>query len=174
MTYPSKSVRKRFDPVAYKKSDGLAKECITKYLERIGHDVLPSEEDYGVDLQSTYWDGAVLHEYCHEVEMKHMWEGDWPTIWKDIHIPFRKKRLLTQIYGDDWNKGKNKYVEFYFYIIRGDCKKAWRMHGTVVQNSPVVEVPNRAVRKGEYFFKVPVDKAELIDLGVKNEQGNST
>ena len=27
---------------------------------------------------------------------------------------------------------------------------------------------------GQYFFKVPVDKAELIDLGVKNEQGNST
>ncbi len=42
------------------------------------------------------------------------------------------------------------------------------MHGTVVQNSPVVEVPNRAVRKGEYFFKVPVSKAELIDLGVKD------
>jgi len=164
MTYPLKSKRKRFDPVAYKKSDTLAKDCITKYLMSLGHTVLEIKEDYGVDLSSTL-DGII---YKHEVEMKHMWEGDWPTVWKDINIPFRKNRLLTQVYGDDWNKGKNKDVEFYFYIIRGDCKVAWKMHGTVVQNSPVVEVPNRAVRKGEYFFKVPVSKAELIDLGVKD------
>jgi|TARA_X000001382_G_C3138115_1_gene168607 hypothetical protein len=161
MTYPLKSKRKRFDPVAYKKSDTLAKDCITEYLLSLGHTVLDINEDYGVDLSSIL-DGA---DYKHEVEMKHMWEGDWPTAWKDINIPFRKNRLLTQVYG---NKGENKDVEFYFYIIRGDCKKAWKMHGTVVQNSPVVEVPNRAVRKGEYFFKVPVAKAELIDLGVKD------
>ena len=162
MIYPSKSKRKRFDPVAYKKSDGLAKECITKYLERVGHDVLPPEEDYGVDLQSTYWDGGILHEHYHEVEMKHMWEGEWPTAWKDIHIPFRKQRLLNKVYD------KDQEANFYFYIIRGDCKVAWRMDATIVKDSPVVEVPNRAVRKGEYFFKVPVDKAELIDLGVKD------
>ena len=137
------------------------RDCITEYLLSLGHTVLDINEDYGVDLSSIL-DGA---DYKHEVEMKHMWEGDWPTAWKDINIPFRKNRLLTQVYG---NKGENKDVEFYFYIIRGDCKKAWKMHGTVVQNSPVVEVPNRAVRKGEYFFKVPVAKAELIDLGVKN------
>ena len=39
------------------------------------------------------------------------------------------------------------------------------MDANIVKDSPVVEVPNRAVRKGEYFFKVPVDKAELIEMG---------
>ena len=155
MTYPLKSKRKRFDPVAYKKSDTLAKDCITKYLMSLGHTVLEIKEDYGVDLSSTL-DGVV---YKHEVEMKHMWEGDWPTVWKDINIPFRKNRLMVQVFN------KEPLANFHFYIIRGDCKVAWKMDANIVKDSPVVEVPNRAVRKGEYFFKVPVDKAELIEVG---------
>ena len=66
MTYPLKSKRKRFDPVAYKKSDTLAKDCITKYLMSLGHTVLEIKEDYGVDLSSTL-DPVV---YKHEVKMK--------------------------------------------------------------------------------------------------------
>jgi hypothetical protein len=87
-----------------------------------------------------------------------MWEGDWPTAWKDINIPFRKNRLIVQVFDND------SFANFYFYIIRGDCEVAWRMDANVVKGSPVIEVPNRLIREGEYFFKVPVDKAELITL----------
>ena len=160
MTSPFKSKRKRFDPKSYQRSDRKAKDCITKYLKSLGHTVLATKEDYSVDLTSTL-NGVT---YKHEVEMKHVWDGEWPSAWKDVNIPFRKKRLLTQVYGSE----DSKDIKFYFYIIRGDCKKAWKMDALIVQNSPVVEVPNRAVRKGEYFFKVPVAKAELIDLGVKD------
>ena len=159
MTYPLKSKRKRFDPVAYKQSDNKAKKCITKYLTSIGHTVLDTEENFGVDLTSTL-ENIV---YNHEVEMKHMWEGDWPTVWKDINIPFRKNRLIVQVFDND------PLATFYFYIIRGDCEVAWKMDATIVKDSPVVEVPNRAVREGEYFFKVPVDKAELIWLEEPHE-----
>tara|TARA_R100001594_G_C4048247_1_gene264535 strand:- start:1913 stop:2398 length:486 start_codon:yes stop_codon:yes gene_type:complete len=159
MTYPLKSKRKRFDPVAYKQSDNKAKKCITKYLTSIGHTVLDTEENFGVDLTSTL-ENIV---YNHEVEMKHMWEGDWPTVWKDINIPFRKNRLIVQVFDND------PLANFYFYIIRGDCEVAWKMDATIVKDSPVVEVPNRAVREGEYFFKVPVDKAELIWLEEPHE-----
>ena len=155
MTYPLKSKRKRFDPVAYKQSDNKAKKCITKYLTSIGHTVLDTEENFGVDLMSTLENTT----YNHEVEMKHMWEGEWPTVWKDINIPFRKNRLMVQVFN------KEPLANFHFYIIRGDCKVAWKMDANIVKDSPVVEVPNRAVRKGEYFFKVPVDKAELIEVG---------
>ena len=158
MTYPLKSKRKRFDPVAYKQSDNKAKKCITKYLTSIGHTVLDTEENFGVDLTSTL-ENIV---YNHEVEMKHMWEGDWPTVWKDINIPFRKNRLIVQVFDND------PLANFYFYI-RGDCEVAWKMDATIVKDSPVVEVPNRAVREGEYFFKVPVDKAELIWLEEPHE-----
>ena len=159
MPYPLKSKRKRFDPVAYKQSDNKAKKCITKYLTSIGHTVLDTEENFGVDLTSTL-ENIV---YNHEVEMKHMWEGDWPTVWKDINIPFRKNRLIVQVFDND------PLANFYFYIIRGDCEVAWKMDATIVKDSPVVEVPNRAVREGEYFFKVPVDKAELIWLEEPHE-----
>ena len=155
VTYPLKSKRKRFDPVAYKQSDNKAKKCITKYLMSLGHTVLDTEENFGVDLMSTLENTT----YNHEVEMKHMWEGEWPTVWKDINIPFRKNRLMVQVFN------KEPLANFHFYIIRGDCKVAWKMDANIVKDSPVVEVPNRAVRKGEYFFKVPVDKAELIEVG---------
>ena len=155
VTYPLKSKRKRYDPVAYKQSDNKAKKCITKYLISLGHTVLDTEENFGVDLMSTLENTT----YNHEVEMKHMWEGDWPTVWKDINIPFRKNRLMVQVFN------KEPLANFHFYIIRGDCKVAWKMDANIVKDSPVVEVPNRAVRKGEYFFKVPVDKAELIEVG---------
>ena len=159
MTYPLKSKRKRFDPIAYKQADNKAKKCITKYLTSIGHTVLDTEENFGVDLTSIL-DNTT---YNHEVEMKHMWEGEWPTVWKDINIPFRKNRLIVQVFDND------PLANFYFYIIRGDCEVAWKMDGNIVKDSPVVEVPNRAVRKGEYFFKVPVDKAELIWLEEPHE-----
>ena len=155
VTYPLKSKRKRFDPIAYKQSDNKAKKCITKYLMSLGHTVLDTEENFGVDLMSTLENTT----YNHEVEMKHMWEGEWPTVWKDINIPFRKNRLIVQVFN------KEPLANFHFYIIRGDCKVAWKMDANIVKDSPVVEVPNRAVRKGEYFFKVPVDKAELIEVG---------
>ena len=154
MTYLS-SKRKRFNPTMYKIADKTAKDCMIKYLTNLGHKVTPPIEKYGVDLHSKYKDT----EYHHEVEMKFMWEGDWPTGWKDINIPFRKARLLDMVYGKDENANLS------FYIIRGDCKQAWKMDGRVVEHSPVVEVPNRAVRKGEYFFKIPVEKAELLTLG---------
>ena len=154
MTYPFKSKRKRFDPIAYKQADSKAKECITNYLISLGHTVFDTEENFGVDVMSTLENTA----YNHEVEMKHMWEGDWPTAWKDINIPFRKNRLIVQVFDND------SFANFYFYIIRGDCEVAWRMDANVVKASPVIEVPNRAVKEGEYFFKVPVDKAELIEL----------
>ena len=146
------SKRKPFDRGLYNIADPLAKKCITKYLTDIKHIVDPPTENYGVDLHSTL-DGD---PYYHEVEMKFMWKGEWPKSWGDIHIPYRKNRLIKKIYGE------NPKANFYFYIIRGDCQQAWKMNGKTVQSSEVVEVPNRRIHKGEYFFKVPVDKAELL------------
>ena len=162
MTYPLKSKRKRFDPTLYKVSDKLAKDSLTKYLVALGHDVNEHKERMGVDLESSLAAGAVRIPYLHEVEIKFLWEDEWPEAWKDINIPFRKKRLIDKVYSE------NDKARFSFYILRGDCKVAWKIDGQVVKGSPVVEVPNRQVRSGEYFYKVPLDKAELITLEEKD------
>ena len=164
MKYPS-SKRKKFNPALYRKADPLAKECISKYLMSLGHEVTIPKENYGVDILSNpplphlnHPNHPPVTEH-HEVEMKFMWEGEWPKGWRNVNIPFRKARLIDMVYNKDEN------ARFFFYIIRKDCKQAWKMDGRVVQASPVVEVPNRAVPKGEYFYKVPLDKAELINIG---------
>ena len=164
MKYPS-SKRKRFNPALYKMADPLAKKCISKYLINLGHKVHIPKENYGVDILSNpplphlnHPNHPPVTEH-HEVEMKFMWEGEWPKGWRNVNIPFRKARLIDMVYNKDEN------ARFFFYIIRKDCKQAWKMDGRVVQASPVVEVPNRAVPKGEYFYKVPLDKAELINIG---------
>ena len=157
--HPFKSKRKRFDPALYKISDKLGKDSLTTYLISEGHDVRRGEK-MGVDLESSLPAGGVCIPYHHEVEIKFMWEGDWPTAWKDINIPFRKKRLIDSVYG------KNDKARFYFYILRGDCKVAWKIDGHAVKSSPVVEVPNRHIKSGEYFYKIPLTKAELISLDI--------
>ena len=145
---------KSFDKKRYELNDTKGKNCITRFLKSIGHTVQEPIETMRMDLESVYEDTV----YYHEVEMKHMWTGEWPEVWQDVHIPYRKKKLI------DYVLSLKTQPKFYFYIIRGDCKQAWKMNYRHVMKSKVVEVPNRAIRSGEYFYKVLLNEAELINI----------
>jgi hypothetical protein len=158
---------KSFDKKRYELNDIKGKNCITRYLKSIGHTVQEPIETMRIDLESVYEDTV----YYHEVEMKHMWTGEWPEVWQDVHIPYRKKKLIDRILSSAKHNLKFTYVpelktlpEFYFYIIRSDCKQAWKMNYKHVMKSQVVEVPNRAISSGEYFYKVLLNEAELIHI----------
>jgi hypothetical protein len=53
---------------------------------------------------------------------------------------------------------------FNFYILRGDLKAAWRIKDYVVEQAEVKEAKGRNIVKGEHFFHIPYEKAELITL----------
>ena len=88
--------------------------------------------------------------------MKNQWKGDWNTNWKEIRIPYRKHKLINKVADADGF--------FNFYILRADRKAAWRIKDNVVAESDVREAQGRNIVKGEHFFHIPYEKAELIKL----------
>ena len=148
MTYPLKSKRKRFDPTLYKVSDKLAKDSLTKYLVALGHDVNEHKERMGVDLESSLAAGAVRIPYLHEVEIKFLWEDEWPEKWEEVRIPYKNKYVV-----DRWYKDYRKDL-LTFVVYRKDLKKAWHIAGDVVMES---EVRNN-------FYCIPLKFTYQVDM----------
>jgi len=90
--------------------------------------------------------------------MKNQWSGDWPETWKEIRIPYRKHKLINRMA----ELGADNHF-FNFYVIRTDAKMAWRIKDFVVAESEVKKLFSYRV-KGESFFHIPYQKAELVEL----------
>lgn len=139
-----------FSRQRYETSDSPAKDIVMEYLMRNGHKIIDSNEDFSVDIKSEKND----NKYFSEVEIKYGWKGDWNPDWKEIRIPYRKHKLI--------NKVADANGFFNFYILRSDRKAAWRIKDNVVAESEVKEAKGRNIIKGEHFFHIPYEKAELI------------
>ena len=151
----AKGYYRKFQPQSYAENDNKAKTVITDYLVSNGHNILDSEEDFSFDIKSKKNDGM----YYSEVEMKNQWTGDWNPNWKEIRIPYRKFRLLNKY---KKMQGENTYCNF--YVIRQDCKKAWRIKDFQLTEDCVKEIWLGNARRKEYFFHIPYTEAELVDL----------
>ena len=139
-------ITRKFDKESYKLNDKRAKDTIRRWLDSRGI-YSHIDEDYGVDIKAYNPDTKRFSN--HEVEMKNMWDGDWPCHWNTIHIPERKKKLLHN-------------DRLFFWIIKGDCSEAWFINGGSLTDSILEEVPNRCIAQGERFFKVPIEKCKLV------------
>ena len=59
---------------------------------------------------------------------------------------------------------KNTEKDLYFLIFNKSFTTAWKIDSNILDDCELKEVPNRFISKGEYFFIVPTEKAELITL----------
>ena len=135
--------RKKFNKALYDSVDAPSRNAVRKYLDE--HGVMHSNcEDYGVDLRA-------LHPIGHECEVKLAWKGVWPKPWKTVHIPERKKKLFD-------------IERVYFWIMRSDYKQAWVIDSVHLNDSLLVEIPNKEVPSGELFYDIPVTIAKLVNL----------
>lgn len=142
------TTRKQFSDQLYTDNNQRAINAVTLLLTNRGWKVT-SVEDYHADLIATMGNITVHHE----VEVKNVWDGPWPTNWSTIQIPERKVRLL-----DYYNDA------IVFWVVRNDTAEAWGIDGLMVRHSPCVEVPNRYITSGEKFFQVPTERALLVRL----------
>ena len=149
-----KPFKHKFKQDAYDRADYKAKQTIINYLKPMNYTKIDSEENYSFDLMCYASDK--IHS-LHEVEIKHGWKNEWPDSWKEIRLPHRKNRLLRI-----W---KQKYPNslLSFYILRNDCKKAWHIDGSVLENCEVKPAFGRNITKGELFFHILVKDATLIE-----------
>jgi hypothetical protein len=143
-----------FSRQRYDAADTPAKDKIISYLKANGHTILDATEDFSVDIKSQKEDNT----YFSEVEIKYAWRGDWNPRWEEIRIPYRKHKLINRVHSLE-----NKPF-FNFYILRKDLQYAWRIKDFVVEESEVKEAKGRNILKGEHFFHIPVNKAELVKL----------
>jgi hypothetical protein len=146
--------RKIFDRGLYQVADRDAKQATLKYIKDMNYTTIDTSERKDFDIIC-----KVVTEIHHlyEVEIKYSWKGTWPSTWKEIRIPYRKKRLV-----DKWKK---EYPDalFTFLVFRNDCKQAWHIDANILVDCEVKEVSNRNIRKGEKFFHINVEDACLIN-----------
>ena len=140
--------RKPFSHNLYGKYDGVAKKALIKYLLSEGHDLVDSTESYDADVV-TQKDGI---KYYSEAEVKTAWKGDWPTDWKEIRIPERKKKLLS------------KHNNLKFYIFSDTMQQCWCIDSDLLTDNILREAKGRNIFKGEQFYHVPYKQAKLINV----------
>ena len=144
-----KGAYKEFEPGLYNTYDGPAKQAMKVHLELSGHRVTVPFEDFNADIYSDYHDVRMYHE----VEVTNNWvEGMFP--FPTGSIPERKLRLSLHY----------KNAPLFFWRLRHDLKRTLVYSAAHLTDEWLVEVPNRKIGKGEYFYRPPVELGKEFDL----------
>ena len=147
-------MRKGFDKDTYDKYDSIAKNALSSWLELNGYKDIDSRETYGVDVVCK--DKNNIGCYF-ETEVKTGWKDYWPKSWKEIRIPYRKRRLI-----DKWLR-EGSLGSLTFVIFNKSLDQGWFMNGDVVAESDVKPVDN-IMNTNELFFHIKVDDAKLVNM----------
>ena len=133
-----------FSKEEYEANDSRAKNALRDYLDSRG---IPPviHEDYGPDIKA-------FQEVFHEVEVKKIWEGDWPHHWEKIRIPARKKRLF---------ESGRRVV---FWVMNNDCSKAFCVHSQEMKDEYIAEFPNSRCPEGELFYNLPLIVGKFVNI----------
>lgn len=151
-----KGARKAFEREEYNKFDGPAKNAMAVHLKHYGHVVTVPPENYGVDLYSEVGPMTMYHE----VEVTTNWrEGVFP--FPTGSIPERKIRL----------KDNMPCEALFFWRLRYDMARALVYHAKHLEDKWLVEVPNRKIATGEYFYRIPTQLGKEFDLYALNSNG---
>lgn len=140
--------RKPFSRDLHQGNDPKSRRIVIEYFRKQGIPMNENPDKFGVDLISA--DGTLQIE----VERRLPWiETDWP--FADINVPERKAKFLAE--------GKAQYIilsrDFSrMGIIRGEDIKPFIVDDNLRVN------PNKYVREGEYFYKVPIAKFRWIKI----------
>lgn len=125
--------------------DAEAKAIAQQFWIKLGYTCVENPDQYGVDLLV---EGKGRKFGC-EVETKTGWHGpkfEFPN----LRIPFRKRKFT-----DD---------RVTFFVLNSG-----RTHAAVVSRqkllkSPVVQVKNKMVPMGNYFYEIDLEDVEFINL----------
>ncbi len=137
-------LRKRFDPALYAANDELAKTKLfdlIKDVKGIKAEGNPKKRDVDVIVRDPNTDEILFYI---ELEIKRVWNG--PFKYNNVQFPQRKEKyakLDKPTLFVMFNHDQSEHL-----VVKSDDFLA----------SPCVEVPNKYMYKGEYFYQIPVDK----------------
>lgn len=153
-----KGKRKPFSYEVYKRCDAMAKAAVALHLTLSGYDVEVPPENYGADLFHIHPLNADLKVF-HEVEVSLGW-GDVKFPYPTGSIPERKKRLLGLI--DE---------PLFFWMLNSLCNRAVVFSSAYIRDEFLVEVPNKIIHEGEYFYRPPLKYGRYIDPLLRGSNG---
>jgi hypothetical protein len=142
------SIRKRFDPELYRINDELAKSTVRKIIDKRKFKIEENSKKTGVDLL-VYNKGQ--HVLNIETEIKKVWKGS-NFKYDSVQIPERKKKFT------------GLEVPTLFVMFNEDQTDYLVIKDKTLLASPLVEVPNKYVYKGELFFQVPLADVVFNDI----------
>jgi len=141
---------KRFSKADFEKYDKAARVRTTQHLKLNGYDVREHPDRYAQDLIATRNDESM----CVECEVKVVWSGpNFP--YETVQLPQRKQKFFN--------------VPTLFYIWNKELDNAVTFMSEDIKDLTPVEVPNKYVYKGEYFFQIPMDVVTKVKVRIKDE-----
>jgi len=135
---------KTFEQDLHDKYDAPAKEAVANYLTKLGYEVLPNPDKYGVDLLVNH-NGIGIGVI--EVEVR-QWSPMCP--FPTIHVPERKTKFFN---------GNSL-----FFALTKDMQHAYWIESKDILRYPLKEVRNVKVTSGELFYDVPTNEFNFVDL----------
>jgi arginine/ornithine N-succinyltransferase beta subunit len=147
-----KGVRKAFSKDLHARHDVKAREQAKAFWRSKGFHVADNPNTKGVDLILMDSETEEIVGYV-EVEVKNNWNNK-AFQYETLQLPERKGKYIDQ-YGS----------KITYMVYSKDLTQAFLISSLILKRSPLVEVSNRFVRKGEYFYQVPVQKCRLVSMG---------
>ena len=140
---------KRFDPALHAENDEKCRASVKRLLTNTDFYVIDNPKVRGVDLLLHDKDG--IHIGYIEVERK--------TVWKEAKFPYENVNFPER-------KGKMAKLDkpTIFVMFNEDMSNFLAVRGSDLLASPLEEVNNKYVYKGEMFFKVSLDKANFNSI----------
>jgi len=141
---------KPFDKLVFDKCDPPSRDAVSKWVKmKWGLEAKENPNRYAVDLIA-YRDGKPVGYI--EVEQRD-WLNNQPVCPYDtIHIAARKSKLFEN--------DKKTLV----FVCTFDLTHAYWIDARKIQSSPCIEIKNRAVSDGEYFYDVPTELWHYVNL----------
>ena len=131
-------INKKFNKESHAANDKPSKDLVIKFLKSQGLDAIENPNDYGIDIMVSRY----------EVERREIWTDNFP--FKTVHIPARKAKFL-------------KY-NIVYAIVNKDFNKIMLCRSKVIRQCNKIEVPNKSVPAGEYFYDVPIEQWYVYNL----------
>jgi hypothetical protein len=135
---------KTFEQDLHDKYDAPAKEAVANYLTKLGYEILPNPDKYGVDLLVNH-NGIGIGVI--EVEVR-QWSPVCP--FPTIHVPSRKTKFFN---------GNSL-----FFALTKDMEHAYWIEAKEILKHPMKEVRNVKVAVGELFYDVPTSEFNFVEL----------
>lgn len=138
-------IRKPFDPALFAKYDEAGKQKVADYIEWEWGCTVSEASKYGIDLVATRKEQTVGYI---EVEVRNWGKHFCP--FSTIHVPQRKAKHLSQ------------YAPAILFAVCSTMDAGYWCYANKILNAPLVEVKNKEVIAGEYFYDVPIKQFNFV------------